>query len=38
MISSSRFGYACAQGILFGLVLLVLSFTQKKIAERMKQA
>ena len=37
MISSSRFGYACAQGILFGLVLLVLSFTQKKISERMKQ-
>lgn len=38
MSSSSRFGYACAQGILFGLVLLVLSFTQKKFAERMKQA
>lgn len=38
MISSSRFGYACAQGILFGLVLLVLSFTQKKISERVKQA
>ncbi|MFC1708592.1 carbohydrate ABC transporter permease [Candidatus Omnitrophota bacterium] len=37
MISSSRFGYACAQGILFGLVLLVLSFTQKKISERVKQ-
>lgn len=37
MVSSSRFGYACAQGILFGLVLLVLSFTQKKISERMRQ-
>jgi ABC-type sugar transport system permease subunit len=37
MVSSSRFGYACAQGILFGLVLLIVSFTQKKISERMKQ-
>ncbi|MDD5617918.1 MAG: sugar ABC transporter permease [Candidatus Omnitrophica bacterium] len=37
MVASSRFGYACAQGIIFGLVLLVLSFTQKKISERMKQ-
>jgi len=38
MVSSSRFGYACAQGILFGLVLLIVSFTQKKISERVKQA
>lgn len=37
MIASSRFGYACAQGIIFGLVLLVLSFSQKKISERVKQ-
>ncbi|MDD5006325.1 MAG: sugar ABC transporter permease [Candidatus Omnitrophica bacterium] len=37
MVASSRFGYACAEGIIFGLVLLVLSFTQKKISERVKQ-
>jgi len=37
MTASSRFGYACAQGILFGLVLLILSFTQKKLSERLKQ-
>lgn len=28
MISSSRFGYACAQGIVFGGILLVVSFGQ----------
>ncbi len=37
MTGSSRFGYACAQGIVFGLVLIVISFTQKTLSERMKQ-
>lgn len=38
MTGSSRFGYACAQGIIFGLVLIIISFTQKKLSERIKQA
>ena len=38
MTGSSRFGYACAQGIIFGLVLIIVSFTQKKLSERIKQA
>ncbi|HDZ77325.1 MAG TPA: sugar ABC transporter permease [Candidatus Omnitrophica bacterium] len=38
MTGSSRFGYACAQGIVFGLVLIVVSFTQKKFSEKMKYA
>ena len=37
MTDSLRFGYACAQGIIFGIVLLVLSFTQKKFSEKVKQ-
>lgn len=38
MTGSSRFGYACAQGIIFGLVLIIVSFTQKKLSERIRQA
>ncbi|MBU4140822.1 MAG: ABC transporter permease subunit, partial [Candidatus Omnitrophica bacterium] len=38
MRASLRFGYACAQGIIFGLVLLVVSFMQIRISKRMKQA
>ncbi|MEK6715074.1 MAG: sugar ABC transporter permease [Candidatus Omnitrophota bacterium] len=37
MTGSSRFGYACAQGIIFGLVLIIVSFTQKKLSERIRQ-
>lgn len=37
MIGSSRFGYACAQGILFGIILLVVSMSQIRIAKFMKQ-
>lgn len=37
MIGSSRFGYACAQGILFGIILLVVSMGQIRIAKFMKQ-
>jgi len=33
MIASSRFGYACAQGIVFGLVLLVVSMLQMRISK-----
>ena len=38
MVGSSRFGYACAQGISFGVILLCISFAQKKISERLRQA
>ncbi|MFQ5680967.1 MAG: carbohydrate ABC transporter permease [Candidatus Omnitrophota bacterium] len=34
-MNSSYFGYACAQGIVFGLILIIVSFTQKKMSERM---
>jgi ABC-type sugar transport system permease subunit len=31
---SSRFGYACAQGISFGLILVALSFIQYRFSRR----
>lgn len=37
MISSSRFGYACAQSILFGVILVVLSTLQSRISKAAKQ-
>ncbi len=36
MIASSRFGYACAQGIVFGLILLVVSMLQMRISKYAK--
>lgn len=38
MQSSSRFGYACAQGISFGVILVIISFIQYKLSNRFKQA
>lgn len=38
MRASLRFGYACAQGIIFGLILLILSFIQIRVSKKMKQA
>jgi len=38
MRGSSRFGYACAQGITFGLVLVIISFIQYRFSKRGKQA
>jgi len=38
MVDSSRFGYACGQGIMFGAVLLAISFVQIKLSKYMKQA
>lgn len=38
MRDSLRFGYACAQGIVFGVILLGLSFLQIHISKKMKQA
>ena len=38
MRGSSRFGYACAQGISFGLILVVISFIQYRFSNRARQA
>ncbi len=38
MIGSSRFGYACSQGIIFGAILMVISFMQIRLSKYMKQA
>ena len=35
---SSRFGYACAQGIIFGIILLIVSFLQIRLSKKLKQA
>jgi ABC-type sugar transport system permease subunit len=34
MRDSSRFGYACAQGIIFGIILVVVSFIQYRFSKR----
>jgi len=36
MRGSSRFGYACAQGISFGFILVVISFIQYRFSRRMR--
>ncbi|MEW6008675.1 MAG: sugar ABC transporter permease [Candidatus Omnitrophota bacterium] len=38
MIGSSRFGYACSQSIVFGAILLAISFIQKRLSQNMRQA
>lgn len=37
MIGSSKFGYACAMGVVFGLVLLAISMIQIRVSKTMKQ-
>ncbi len=37
MTGVNRFGYACAQGVIFGLILILVSLTLKKLSNRMKQ-
>jgi len=37
MRGSSRFGYACAQGISFGLVLIIISFVQYRFSKKARQ-
>lgn len=37
MTDSSRFGYACAQGIIFGLILMASSFALNRISKKVKQ-
>jgi ABC-type sugar transport system permease subunit len=36
MVGASRFGYACAQGISFGLVLVIISFIQYKFSSKFR--
>ena len=37
MLYSSQFGYACAMGLVFGVILIILSMVQIKISKRLKQ-
>ncbi len=37
MRDSSRFGYACAQGLSFGVILVVISFIQYRLSKRYRQ-
>jgi len=37
MSGTNRFGYACAQGIIFGAILIAVSFTFKQISDKLKQ-
>lgn len=37
MIGSSQFGYACAMGVVFGLVLLAISMIQIRVSKSMRQ-
>ncbi len=37
MIASSQFGYACAMGVIFGLILLALSLVQIRVSKMMRQ-
>lgn len=37
MRGSSRFGYACAQGITFGVILVVISFIQYRFSKKARQ-
>ncbi|MFA6383974.1 MAG: sugar ABC transporter permease [Candidatus Omnitrophota bacterium] len=38
MQGSSRFGYACSQGITFGVLLVTISFIQNKVSQKVRQA
>lgn len=37
MLGSGRFGYACAMGVFFGLILLVLSLVQMRLGKRLER-
>lgn len=38
MTETNQFGYACAQGITFGIILAIISLTFKRISARLNQA
>lgn len=37
MVASSKFGYACAMGVVFGLILLAISLVQLRVSKMMRQ-
>ena len=37
MIGSSQFGYACAMGVIFGIILLAISMIQLRVSKMMRQ-
>jgi len=37
MTGTNQFGYACAQGVVFGMLLVAVSFALKKLSNKMKQ-
>lgn len=37
MYLTTRFGYACAQGVILGIILIFISFAMKKFLDRMRQ-
>ncbi len=37
MTGTQQYGYACAEGVTFGIILVIISFTLKKLSDRMKQ-
>ena len=37
MTGTDRFGYACAQAVIFGMILVCVSFMTKKLSDRVKQ-
>lgn len=37
MVGSKRFGYACAQGVSFGLILIMISFSVKIVSDKLKK-
>ena len=37
MTGTDRFGYACAQAVIFGMILVCVSFLMKKLSDRVKQ-
>lgn len=38
MTGTNRFGYACAEAIIFGAILVCISFITKKLSDKVKQA
>jgi len=38
MQGTKQFGYACAMGVVFGFILILVSFVMKQISDRAKQA
>ncbi len=38
MIGHGRFGYACAQAVIFGMILVGVAFIMKKLSDKVKQA